>query len=67
MPLVGAYLADAKWGRFRTIQYAIACALVGHIVLIMSAIPPVITHPQGAIACFSIGIVIMGIGVGGFK
>jgi len=67
MPLVGAYLADAKWGRFRTIQYAIAAALIGHVILIMSAIPPVIVHPQGAIACFSVGIIIMGLGVGGFK
>jgi POT family proton-dependent oligopeptide transporter len=67
MPLVGAYLADAKFGRYRTIQYAIGCALVGHVILILAAIPPIITHPQGAIACFSIGLVIMGMGVGGFK
>lgn len=67
MPLVGAYMADQYWGRFKTIQVSIAIALVGHVVLIISAIPPVIGHPQGAIACFAIGIVIMGVGVGGFK
>jgi POT family proton-dependent oligopeptide transporter len=67
MPLVGAYVADQYWGRFKTIQVSIGVALIGHIILIISAIPPVIVNPSGSIACFSIGIVIMGMGVGGFK
>ena len=67
MPLVGAYVADQYWGRFKTIQVAIGIALIGHIILIISAIPAVIVHPSGSIACFTIGIVIMGVGVGGFK
>jgi POT family proton-dependent oligopeptide transporter len=67
MPLVGAWVADEKLGRYLTIQYSILIAIVGHIILIISAIPPVIVHPHNAIACFSIGIVIMGVGVGGFK
>lgn len=33
----------------------------------MSAIPPVIVKPNAAIAIFSVGLVIMGIGTGGFK
>ena len=67
MPLMGAFMADQYWGRFRTIMFSIAAALVGHTVLVISAIPPVIKNPHGAIACFSIGLVIMGIGTGGFK
>lgn len=67
MPLAGAYVADQYWGRFRTIFASIACALVGHVILIVSAIPTVISKPGGSIACFSIGLVIMGIGTGGFK
>ncbi|KAH6715685.1 putative peptide transporter ptr2 [Leptodontidium sp. MPI-SDFR-AT-0119] len=67
MPLLGAYMADQYWGRFKTIQIACGIALVGHVILIISAIPQVITNPNGAIACFAIGIVIMGVGVGGFK
>lgn len=66
-PLVGGYLADQYWGRYRTIMVAIACALVGHIILIVSALPPVIKNPDGAIAAFSVGLVIMGMGTGGFK
>lgn len=33
MPLVGAYIAEEHLGRFRTIMYSIACALVGHTIL----------------------------------
>ncbi|KAA8895246.1 MFS peptide transporter [Sphaerosporella brunnea] len=67
MPLIGAYVADEYWGRYKTIMVAIGVAIVGHIILIISAIPEVIVHPNGAIACFSVGLIIMGIGVGGFK
>jgi len=67
MPLVGAYVADQYLGRYKTIQASIGIALLGHFLLIISAIPPVITHPVGAIVCFAIGLVIMGVGTGGFK
>ncbi|GMG36722.1 unnamed protein product [Aspergillus oryzae var. brunneus] len=67
MPTAGAFVADQYLGRFRTIMYSIAAALLGHLILVISAIPSVISHPQGAIACFSIGLIIMGVGTGGFK
>ncbi|KAK2739958.1 hypothetical protein FQN57_006277 [Myotisia sp. PD_48] len=67
MPLLGAYIADQYLGRFKTIMYSIAIALVGHTILIVSAIPSVIASPNGSIAAFSIGILIMGVGTGGFK
>ncbi|EEQ28888.1 hypothetical protein McanMca71_001050 [Microsporum canis] len=67
MPLVGAYIAEEHLGRFRTIMFSIGCALVGHTILIISAIPPVIKHPNGALPCFVIGLIIMGMGTGGFK
>ncbi|PGH04318.1 hypothetical protein AJ80_08541 [Polytolypa hystricis UAMH7299] len=67
MPLLGAYMADEHWGRFNTIMVSIGVALVGHTILIVSAIPAVIAKPGGSIACFSVGLVIMGIGTGGFK
>ncbi|KAH9072987.1 putative MFS peptide transporter [Lactarius deliciosus] len=66
-PLLGAYIADEKWGRYNTIAVSVAIALVGHIVLIISAIPPVIVHPNGALAALCVAIVIMGLGTGGFK
>ncbi|KAL8939653.1 MAG: hypothetical protein Q9216_003229 [Gyalolechia sp. 2 TL-2023] len=67
MPLLGAYMADQYWGRYKTIQISIAIAIVGHIILIVATIPSVIAHPNGSIAAFSIGLIIFGLGVGGFK
>lgn len=67
MPIFGAYLADEYWGRYVTIQAAIGCAMVGHVILIIAALPPVIANPNGSLAAFIIGLIIFGVGVGGFK
>jgi POT family proton-dependent oligopeptide transporter len=66
-PLGGAWIADEYWGRYKTIQYSNLIAVIGHIILIMSAIPQVIVKPKTAVAIFSIGLIIMGVGTGGFK
>ncbi|KJK66784.1 POT family protein [Aspergillus parasiticus SU-1] len=66
-PIIGAWVADEFWGRLKTIQVAIAFAMVGHIVLIIASLPQVIAHPSGALGCFIVGLVLFGIGVGGFK
>jgi POT family proton-dependent oligopeptide transporter len=66
-PLFGAWLADEYWGRYKTIQMANIVAVIGHIVLIFSAIPQVISKPNAAMGIFAVGLVIMGIGTGGFK
>ncbi|KAJ5809077.1 uncharacterized protein N7503_001295 [Penicillium pulvis] len=62
-----AYVADQYWGRYRMIFASLAVALVGHAILVISAISRVIGTPRGAIACSSIGLVVMGIGTSGFK
>lgn len=64
---IGGYLADAYWGKYKTIHVAIAVAMVGHIIIIVSALPPVIQNPSGALGCFSVGLIFFGIGVGFFK
>ncbi|KAH9468116.1 hypothetical protein Pst134EA_011737 [Puccinia striiformis f. sp. tritici] len=66
-PLFGAYVADAHLGRYNTIIISIFIALIGHTLLVISAIPTVIVHPSGSTACFLVAIIIMGIGTGGFK
>lgn len=66
-PLLGAYLADTYWGRYLTIQYSNVVVIVGHIILLLSAVPAIITNTNAAIALFVIGLVVMGIGTGGFK
>jgi POT family proton-dependent oligopeptide transporter len=69
LPLFGAYIADTYWGRFRTIWVSVCISIVGHIILTCSAIPSLIDHsgPHSALAVFIIGMIIMGIGTGGFK
>ncbi|KAM5342544.1 hypothetical protein ACJ41O_013510 [Fusarium nematophilum] len=67
MPLLGAYVADQYWGRYRTISYALVIDIIGHIILIMSAIPAVIKNDSGALACMIIAILTIGFGTGGFK
>lgn len=65
--MVGGYLADTYWGRYKTINYAIGVATVGHIIIIISAIPQVISNQGGALAAFIVGLIFFGIGVGWFK
>ncbi|KAK4574448.1 hypothetical protein LTR86_001289 [Recurvomyces mirabilis] len=67
IPLFGGWIADAKWGRLKTIYASIGVAMFGHILIIISAIPSVVKHQSGALGCFSVGLIFFGIGVGGFK
>jgi POT family proton-dependent oligopeptide transporter len=67
MPLVGGWIADSYLGRYATIQWSILAAIIGHTLLICSSIPTVMDNPSGALGLFSVGLVIMGIGTGGFK
>ncbi|CAL1710845.1 unnamed protein product [Somion occarium] len=67
IPLFGAYIADTRWGRFKTICVSVGVALVGHVLLIVSSLPGVIEHSHGALACFIVALIVMGLGTGGFK
>ncbi|KAJ2985844.1 hypothetical protein NUW58_g5319 [Xylaria curta] len=67
MPLLGGYLSDTYWGKYKTIHVAIVIATFGHIILIISALPPVIRNPDAALGIFSLGLIFFGIGVGFFK
>ncbi|KIW91023.1 uncharacterized protein Z519_07917 [Cladophialophora bantiana CBS 173.52] len=67
VPLLGAYIADEHWGRYKTICVSIAIAIIGHIILVISAIPPVITNTTACYAVFMLGLIIMGFGTGSFK
>lgn len=67
MPLFGAYVADTMLGRYRTIGAALMVDILGHIILIISGLPPVIKNKDGALAAFVLGIILVGVGTGGFK
>jgi POT family proton-dependent oligopeptide transporter len=67
VPLFGAYIADSYLGRYKTICWSVLVAFIGHVLLVGSAAPSVIAHPNGAIGFFAVSIIIMGLGTGGFK
>lgn len=67
VPLFAAYVADKYLGRFKTICYALGIAIVGHCILVMSAIPVVIVQTKVSLGLFLIGLIIMGLGTGSFK
>ncbi|KAI3317292.1 POT family protein [Xylariaceae sp. AK1471] len=67
MPLLGGYISDTYWGKYKTIHVAIIIATFGHLILIISALPPVIAKPDAALGIFSLGLIFFGIGVGFFK
>jgi proton-dependent oligopeptide transporter, POT family len=67
MPLLGAYLADAHLGRYKTIHIAIAAAMIGHIILVASAAPSVLKNSNSALGAFIIGLIVLGVGTGLFK
>lgn len=65
-PIIGAIIADEYLGRFNTIFVAIAFSIVGHILLIISALPTVLDSGK-AIAPFILGVIVLGFGTGAFK
>jgi dipeptide/tripeptide permease len=58
---LGAYVADTRWGRFKTVGVAVAIALVGHIILIVSAVPGVI-EKESAVGAFIVAMIVTGFG-----
>jgi POT family proton-dependent oligopeptide transporter len=67
VPLLGAWIADTYWGRYKTICVAVAIAFVGHVILVASSAPSVIAKPDTAIGVLALAIVVMGFGTGMFK
>lgn len=52
-PLAGAWIADTYFGRFKTIYMGIVVAIIGHVILIVSAAPSVIAKPDSAVGAVS--------------
>ena len=65
-PLYGAYVADTYWGRYKTISVSVGIAMLGHILMVISALPGVIDK-KGSVGVFALSLIITGIGTGGFK
>lgn len=66
-PLFGAYIADQHLGRYLTLQYSNAFALLGHAIMVAAALPWVIPLPQAALAVIVVGFVFISVGWGGCR
>jgi len=66
-PLLGAWIADTYLGRYKTIFYSVLVAEVGHIILVASSAPSVLSKPDTSLGVFILGLIIMGLGTGTFK
>ncbi|KAL6863550.1 PTR2 domain-containing protein [Trichoderma novae-zelandiae] len=67
MPLLGAWIADARMGRFWTLHLAIGISTIAHVILVASAAPGVIVKKDSSFAAFIIGLICLCIGTGFFK
>ncbi|KAG6134093.1 hypothetical protein E4U28_005905 [Claviceps purpurea] len=67
MPLVGAWVADARMGRFWTIHLAIGISTIAHAILVASSAPSVIVNNNASFAAFIIGLLCLCVGTGFFK
>jgi proton-dependent oligopeptide transporter, POT family len=66
-PIIGAILADTKWGRYKTIMVASLVCLAGHVILVGSASPASLEHPNSALGLLVLAILVMGLGAGCIK
>ncbi|KAH7890643.1 POT family-domain-containing protein [Phlebopus sp. FC_14] len=66
VPIGGAYVADTYWGRYKTVCWSVAIAMLGHVIMIISAIPGIIGG-QASEGLFILSMVVTGFGAGGFK
>jgi POT family proton-dependent oligopeptide transporter len=49
------------------IMISIACAVAGHVILVIGATPSMLQSTHAALVTFIIGIIVFGLGTGGFK
>jgi len=65
-PLLGAYIADTYWGRFKTVVFALFVALIGHVILIISAVLVTVDNRAAIVACV-VALITIGLGTGLFN
>jgi POT family proton-dependent oligopeptide transporter len=66
-PLLGAWIADARMGRFWTLHLAIGISTIAHVILVAASSPKVIVQADAGFAAFIIGLITLCVGTGFFK
>ncbi|KHN95023.1 Oligopeptide transporter [Metarhizium album ARSEF 1941] len=67
MPLLGAWIADARMGRFWTLHLAIGISTIAHAILVSASAPSVIVNNKSSFAAFIVGLICLCVGTGFFK
>ena len=67
IPILGGMISDTKWGRFKTICVGTFVGAIAHIILVVPAIPSVISHPNAALGSFIVSILILAFAAGFIK
>ncbi|PGH20418.1 hypothetical protein AJ80_03563 [Polytolypa hystricis UAMH7299] len=65
-PLVGGYVADTKFGRYKTICIGVFISGIAHLLMVFGVVPTVLQAGKG-MAPFIISIFILALGSGFFK
>lgn len=58
-PLLGGIIADAWWGRYKTIMVFSIICLAGHIILVGSATPSALANPSLSLGLLVVSILII--------
>jgi len=66
LPIYFGWLADTKYGRFKMICWGVAICGLAHIIMIISALPPVLASGN-AIGPFALSLYMLSIGAAQFK
>lgn len=66
IPILGGIMADTRWGRFKTIAIGTAVGAVAHVLLVIPAIPSVISGGHAYIP-FIISVIILAFASGFIK
>lgn len=64
VPIFGAWIADTRWGRFKTIVIGVLVCFVAHVIMIFSGLPSVLQAGKGLVP-FIISLLVLAIGAGG--
>ncbi|KAF2654156.1 Ptr2 peptide transporter [Lophiostoma macrostomum CBS 122681] len=70
VPVAGIYIADVYLGRYKTIAWAFAISVIGHMLVVASAAPNWLERDAGktiTLPMFLTGIIVMGAGVSSFR
>ncbi|KAK7552105.1 putative MFS peptide transporter [Phyllosticta citricarpa] len=66
IPILGAWLADVKHGRFKTIVIGVVICFISHVIMIFGALPSVLRAYKG-LAPFIVSLLVLALGAGIFK